>query len=115
MAERNGGFYWGLLVGGAIGCAVGIYLSTESGRERLDSLKARTIELTGDPEDLKQRAVRAATTVRSAVGDAIQEGVGAARERRRELAEPVGREVASTPVNSSSRPQPGPGPGVGNA
>jgi gas vesicle protein len=110
MAERNGGFYWGLVVGGVIGFVVGTYLSTDEGRERLDALKSRTIELTGDPEELRQRAMEAATTVRGAVGDAIQEGITAARQRRQELAEMAeqARRVAPT-ANSSGSPQPGPG------
>jgi hypothetical protein len=86
VAERKGGgFVWGLLVGGAGGFLLARYLSTEAGREHLDTLRSRTVELTGDPEQLRQRAAAAASTVRGAVSDAIQEGMYAARQRREEV------------------------------
>jgi gas vesicle protein len=85
MADAKGRFYWGVLVGGAIGFLLGTYLSTDEGRRRLDTLKARTVELTGDPEDIRRRASAAATTVGAAVGDALQEGISAARQRRQQL------------------------------
>lgn len=97
MATTKSRFYWGVMVGGVLGFLLGTYLSTEQGKEQLDSFKARTVELTGDTEEIKQRAADAAVTVTSAVGDALQEGISAARRRRQELARraaPVGGEDA---------------------
>jgi gas vesicle protein len=86
MAGNNRGFLSGLIVGGAIGAVLALYLSTEEGKERLETLRGRTVELTSDPEGLRQRASSAAGTVREAVSEAIQEGVSAARRKRQELA-----------------------------
>jgi gas vesicle protein len=85
-SQKSDNFVWGLLAGGAIGFAIASYLSTDAGKERLETLRSRTVELTGDPEQLRQRAVSTASTMKSAVGDAIQEGIGAARQRGEELA-----------------------------
>jgi gas vesicle protein len=84
--QKRDNFIWGFLAGGAIGFALASYLSTDAGKERLETLRSRTVELTGDPEQLRQRAVSTATTVKGAVSDAIQDGIGAARQRGGELA-----------------------------
>jgi gas vesicle protein len=81
---KAGSFFWGVVLGGAAGFAIGNYLSTEAGKQSLDTLRSRTVELTGDPEDLRKRATSAANTVRGAVTDALQEGIGAAKQRRRD-------------------------------
>lgn len=86
MSERSG-FWRGVLIGGVVGFALSRYLATDEGRQRLDTIRSRTIELTGDPEQLRQRAVTAATTVRGAVSEAVLEGISAARQRRQELAQ----------------------------
>jgi len=76
--ESGGGFGWGLLVGLALGVAVGAFLARGPGREQVDELRARTIELTSS-------ARRAAADPESPVRRAIQEGISAARKRRAEL------------------------------
>ena len=86
MSDRSG-FFRGLLIGGVAGFALSRYLATDEGRQRLDTIRSRTIELTGDPEQLRQRAVTAATTVGGAVSEAVLEGISAARQRRQELAQ----------------------------
>ena len=89
--ERGGGSFWsGLLIGGVLGFLVGSYLATDEGRERVEALRQRTTELTGDPDQLRERAATAAANTRGAMQDAIAEGVTAARRRREEL----GRQVA---------------------
>jgi hypothetical protein len=82
--EVSGGFGWGLLVGAVLGVAAGAYLASGPGRGQVESLRARTIELTGS-------ARRAASDPDSAMRRAIQDGINAARRRREELEWEAGR------------------------
>lgn len=76
--DRGGGFGWGIVIGVLLGAVVGAWLASGPGREQVEGLRARTIELTGT-------ARRAATDPQSPVRRAIQDGVAAARRRRQEL------------------------------
>ena len=97
MANDNGGgFGWGLVVGGLIGFVAGAYLASGPGRDQVDSLRSRTIELS---TGAAQRA-RGAVNPERPIGRAIQEGITAARRRRVEL-ETEGR---------MGTPAPAPGP-----
>ncbi|HVC99992.1 MAG TPA: hypothetical protein VNG93_02450 [Candidatus Dormibacteraeota bacterium] len=89
--EDGGGFGWGFFVGGLIGFVAGAFLASGPGRDRVDSIRSRTIELTSSGE-LSERARAYAERARSAVkdpehplGKAVREGVAAARRRRSEL------------------------------
>ncbi len=87
MADQGrggGGFFWGVLLGGVAGFFLGSYLATEQGRQTVAQLRQRAEELANDPE-LRQRAQDALGVARNAVGDAVRQGVTAARERREEL------------------------------
>ena len=81
--DSGGGFGWGLVVGLALGVAVGAWLATGPGRDQMSELTARTIALGGS-------ARRAAADPESPLRRAIQEGVSAARRRRAELERSVG-------------------------
>ena len=82
MASDNGsGFGWGLVVGGVIGFVAGAYLASGPGREQVDNLRSRTIELSSGAA---QRA-RGAVNPEHPIGRAIQDGISAARRRRVEL------------------------------
>src|SRR5260221_10160716 len=88
--EDGGGFGWGFFVGGLIGFVAGAYLASGPGREQVDNLRNRTIELTGSDLGGKAKAYadRARTVVNDPehpVGKAVREGVAAARRRRQEL------------------------------
>ena len=92
--ESGGGFGWGFVLGGIAGLIAGAYLASGPGREQVDSLRTRTIELTGRNPELRARARAAADKARTAFSDpdhpvhrAIQDGVQAAKKRRRELEE----------------------------
>lgn len=74
----SGGFGWGLMVGLALGLVAGVFLASGPGREQVESLRARTIELTGS-------ARRAASDPQNPIGRAISDGITAARRRRQEL------------------------------
>jgi len=87
--EVSGGFGWGLLVGATLGIAAGAYLASGPGRGQVESLRARTIELTGS-------ARRAASDPDSAMRRAIQDGINAARRRREELESQAGRSRPGT-------------------
>jgi hypothetical protein len=76
--EVSGGFGWGLLLGAALGLAAGAYLASGPGRDQVEGLRARTIELTGT-------ARRAASDPQSPMRKAVQDGINAARRRRQEL------------------------------
>jgi hypothetical protein len=80
--ERDGGgFGWGLVVGGLLGFVAGAYLASGPGKDQLDSLRTRTIELS---TGAAQRA-RGAVNPERPLGRAIQEGMTAARRKRVEL------------------------------
>jgi len=88
--DGGGGFGWGFVVGGLIGLAAGAYLASGPGRDKVESLRTHTIELTGSDLGGKARSVaeRARTVVNDPehpVGKAVREGVAAARRRRQEL------------------------------
>jgi hypothetical protein len=76
--DGSGGFGWGLVVGLALGLVAGAFLASGPGREQVETLRARTIELTGT-------ARRAASDPDSPLGRAISDGISAARRRRVEL------------------------------
>jgi hypothetical protein len=89
--DRNGGggFGW-FIIGGLIGFAIGAYIATGPGREQIESLRSKTIELSGS--ETVQRAREAAERARTMVtdpehpvGKAIQDGVAAAKRKREEL------------------------------
>jgi hypothetical protein len=89
--EDGGGFGWGFVVGGLIGFVAGAYLASGPGREQVDMVRSRTIELTGSG-DIGNRARAYAERARTVVqdpehplGKAVREGVAAARRRRGEL------------------------------
>ena len=85
MASDNGGgggFGWGFVIGGLIGLVAGAYLATGPGREQVESLRSRTIELTGTGMD---RMKRMANDPEHPLGRAMQEGVAAARRMREQL------------------------------
>lgn len=87
MAVEDGGrsrFLWGVLLGGVAGFFLGSYLATEQGRQTVSLLRQRAEEMANDPE-VRQRAQDALGVARDAVGDAVRQGVTAARERREEL------------------------------
>jgi hypothetical protein len=97
--ERNGGggFGW-FILGGLIGLAVGAYVATGPGREQIESLRSKTIELSGSEpvqraRDAAQRARTMVTDPEHPVGKAIQDGVAAAKRKREELEAAAGRRM----------------------
>ena len=76
--DSGGGFGWGLIVGLALGLVAGAYLASGPGKGQVDTLRARTIELTGT-------ARRAASDPENPIGRAINDGITAARRRRQDL------------------------------
>ena len=92
MADDNGGgggFGW-FILGGLVGLAVGAYIASGPGKEQIDSLRSKTIELSGSEpvqraRDAAQRARTAVTDPEHPVGKAIQDGVAAAKRKREEL------------------------------
>src|SRR3984893_4143674 len=89
--REGGGFVCVFFVGGLIGFVAGAYLASGPGRDHVDNLRTRTIELTGSTDlgsKAKAYAARARTGVNGPeppVGRAVREGVAAARRRRQEL------------------------------
>ncbi|HEY8762534.1 MAG TPA: hypothetical protein VIP52_16645 [Candidatus Dormibacteraeota bacterium] len=89
--EDGGGFGWGFFVGGLIGFVAGAYLASGPGRDQVENLRTRTIELSGTTDlggKARAYAERARTVVKDPehpVGKAVREGVAAARRRRQEL------------------------------
>jgi hypothetical protein len=86
-SDSSGGFGWGLFVGLTLGVVAGAYLASGPGREQFESLRTRTIELTGN-------ARRVANDPGSPIRRAINDGIGAAQRRRQEL-EQAARKRAS--------------------
>jgi hypothetical protein len=95
--DGGGGFGW-FILGGLVGVAVGAYIATGPGREQIESLRSKTIELSGS--EPMQRARAAAQRAREAVSDpehpvgkAIQDGVAAAKRKREELEATAARKM----------------------
>src|ERR1700738_3792844 len=91
--EKNcsggGGFGW-FILGGLIGLAAGAYIASGPGRTQVDSLRSKTIELSGSEpvqraRGAAQRAREIVTDRDHPVGKAIQDGVAAAKRKREEL------------------------------
>jgi hypothetical protein len=93
----GGGFGW-FILGGLVGLAVGAYVASGPGRNQVDSLRSKTIELSGSQPVQKarqaaQRARVAVTDPDNPVGKAIQDGVAAAKRRREELEAAASRKI----------------------
>ena len=94
MADGNnggggGGFGW-FILGGLIGLAAGAYIASGPGRQQVDSIRSKTIELSGSEpvqraKDAAQRARQMVSDPDHPVGKAIQDGVAAAKRKREEL------------------------------
>ena len=93
MAEGNdgggGGFGW-FVLGGIIGLVAGAYIASGPGRGQVDSIRSKTIELSGSEpvqraKDAAEKARQMVTDPDHPVGKAIQDGVAAAKRKREEL------------------------------
>lgn len=85
----GGGFGW-FILGGLIGLAAGAYIASGPGRTQVDSIRSKTIELSGSEpvqraKDAAQRARQMVSDPDHPVGKAIQDGVAAAKRKREEL------------------------------
>jgi hypothetical protein len=101
--ERSGGggFGW-FILGGLIGLAAGAYIASGPGRSQVDSLRTKTIELSGSEpvqraKDAAQKARQMVTDPDHPVGKAIQDGVAAAKRKREELEATAARKMQQTP------------------
>jgi hypothetical protein len=101
MADESngggGGFGW-FILGGLIGLAAGAYIASGPGRSQVDSLRSKTIELSGSEpvQRAKEAAMRAKDMVSDPehpVGKAIQDGVAAAKRKREELEASAARKM----------------------
>lgn len=101
MAEGSdgggGGFGW-FILGGLLGLAAGAYIASGPGRSQVDSLRSKTIELSGSEpvqraKDAAQKARDMMTDPEHPVGKAIQDGVAAAKRKREELESAATRKV----------------------
>jgi hypothetical protein len=96
----GGGFGW-FILGGLIGLAAGAYIASGPGREQVDSLRSKTIELSGSEpvqraKDAAQRARQMVSDPDHPVGKAIQDGVAAAKRKREELEAAAMRKLQQT-------------------
>src|SRR5437867_7854058 len=106
MADNEnggGGFGW-FIFGGLVGLAVGAYIATGPGREQIESLRTKTIELSGSEpvqraRDAAQRARTIVTGPEHPGGKAIQDGVAAAKRNREELEEAASRRMQRASPN----------------
>ncbi len=97
----GGGFGW-FLLGGLVGLVAGAYIASGPGRGQVDSIRSKTIELSGSEpvQRAREAAVRARTMVTDPehpVGKAIQDGVAAAKRRREELETAARTRMQQTP------------------
>jgi hypothetical protein len=104
MADDNngggGGFGW-FILGGLIGLAAGAYIASGPGREQVDNIRSKTIELSGSEpvqraKDAAQRARQMVSDPDHPVGKAIQDGVAAAKRKREELEASAMRKMQRT-------------------
>jgi hypothetical protein len=95
--DGGGGFGW-FILGGLIGLAAGAYIASGPGKSQVDSLRSKTIELSGSEpvqraKDAAQRARQMVTDPDHPVGKAIQDGVAAAKRKREELESSAARKM----------------------
>ena len=104
MADEDsgggGGFGW-FILGGLIGLVAGAYIASGPGRGQVDSLRSKTIELSGSEpvqkaREAAQRAREMVTDPDHPVGKAIQDGVAAAKRKREELESAAARKMRQT-------------------
>jgi hypothetical protein len=93
----GGGFGW-FILGGLIGLVAGAYIASGPGRGQVDSLRSKTIELSGSEpvqraREAAQRAREMVTDPDHPVGKAIQDGVAAAKRKRDELESAAARKM----------------------
>lgn len=98
--DGGGGFGW-FILGGLIGAAVGAYIASGPGKEQIEGLRSKTIELSGSEPVQRaraaaQRAREAVTDPDHPVGKAIQDGVAAAKRKREELESAAARKMRRT-------------------
>jgi hypothetical protein len=96
----GGGFGW-FILGGLIGLVAGAYIASGPGRGHVDSLRSKTIELSGSEpvqkaREAAQRAREMVTDPDHPVGKAIQDGVAAAKRKREELESAAARKMRQT-------------------
>ena len=96
----GGGFGW-FILGGLIGLVAGAYIASGPGRGQVDSLRNKTIELSGSEpvqkaREAAQRARDMVTDPDHPVGKAIQSGVAAAKRKREELESAAARKMRRT-------------------
>jgi hypothetical protein len=96
--ERDGGGFGWFILGGLIGLAAGAYIASGPGKSQVDSLRSKTIELSGSEpvqraKDAAQRARQMVTDPDHPVGKAIQDGVAAAKRKREELESTAARKM----------------------
>jgi hypothetical protein len=101
--DGGGGFGW-FILGGLVGVAVGAYIASGPGKEQIDSLRSKTIELSGSEpvqraRDAAQRARTMVTDPDHPVGKAIQDGVAAAKRKREELEAAASRKMQQASTN----------------
>ena len=99
-SNGGGGFGW-FILGGLIGLAAGAYIASGPGREQVDNLRSKTIELSGSEpvqraKDAAQRARQIVSDPDHPVGKAIQDGVAAAKRKREELEASAMRKIQQT-------------------
>ena len=98
--ERSGGGFGWFVLGGIVGVAIGAYIATGPGREQIEGLRSKTIELSGSEpvqraRQAAQRARDMASDPNHPVGKAIQDGVAAAKRKREELEAAASRRMPS--------------------
>lgn len=105
MADKKGGggFGW-FLFGGIVGLVAGAYIASGPGRGQVDSIRSKTIELTGgEPmaraKDVAQKAKEMISDSEHPVGRAIQDGIAAAKRRRAELEDAATKAQATLKKN----------------
>lgn len=96
--EKGGGGFGWFILGGLIGVAVGAYIASGPGRDQIESLRSKTIELSGSEpvqraRDAAQRARDMMSDPEHPVGKAIQDGVAAAKRKREELEAAAARKM----------------------
>src|SRR3984893_7243839 len=100
--EKGGGGGFGCFsLGVLIGLAAGAYIASGPGRGQVDSLRSKTIELSGSEpvqkaKDAAQKARQMVTDPDHPVGKAIQDGVAAAKRKREELEAAAARKMQQT-------------------
>jgi gas vesicle protein len=85
MAEKNGGFLKGLIIGGLIGAVLGILYAPKSGKEMREELAGKTDEFLSKAKEEYEKAVEKSRIISETAVKQLEELESSAKEKVEEV------------------------------